>query len=210
MGCISDVRERICSLPHGLYTFVPVSLIFCSFCLSIASFFRCSLVEVRSRDVESDDDQLVIYLGVWLYRIGDSTACRPYDSAWDTLVDLPWKMSTAFSGVSTVLGGICLLSLITSTCIPFDPAKWRLIAVGLIIACVAEGLTFVFLYSDVCGKHFTCILSLNAWTTGISSVGYLTSSLTLMSIPSPKVATYRNKSSVPATTKSGAESGLYL
>lgn len=126
--------------------------------VSILGSFLCKFVSLR--ELRSNQD---VYIGIWLrtklYYVEDEQ-----DGTWDVLkgcgsysgdvnFDSLWNSAKAFSIMASVIGSITIIFVMFVSCLPITESRWKVLGALLLLTCLFQGLTLLFLSSDAaCGS----------------------------------------------------------
>lgn len=189
-----EQTRKLCSRPHGNLALFSPLLATLSFIIGNAATDWCDFVY---RNVDGINQNVTGWeradteIGIWSYRSleEDNNNCYWYPD--DFHVDSYMKSARAFANLSAGFGGCAMIILLVSACIPVSKKVWRLSGVFLLIACLYQGLVFLFLKSDVChqtsdGRDVNCELSRGSRCCVAAVVFWFITSITILKYDPPK------------------------
>mmetsp|Transcript_1576 Transcript_1576/g.2316 ORF Transcript_1576/g.2316 Transcript_1576/m.2316 type:complete len:237 (+) Transcript_1576:191-901(+) len=139
-----------------LMAFVPGAAATIALVLSFFSNFWCENVKFEPVGGETEENPTLSF-GVFYEKglketnrgnitlVGE--ACLRYD---DIQKDGNWTATMVFACIAFVIGGIGVIWTWLAPCIYLSQKKWKLIGISYIFCCLFQGLTFLFLNSNVC------------------------------------------------------------
>jgi len=141
---------QCCSRPHGNDGLFAPLLSLIAFVLASSGTNWCDFLQ---RNVEGNDN-LSTGIGMWSYQgtgINEGY-CVWYPSTFEP--DTYFEVSRASAGMGQCLGGIAMIILAFSSCVPLSKPVWMASGFLLLLACMFQGLTFMMLKSTVCETTF--------------------------------------------------------
>lgn len=182
------------SRPHGNSVFFPIILTTAAFILSNAANRWCDyLVYTGSKVSEivlpSSQSSTVLTgnIGIWSFSnpIDDNT-CYYYPE--DYQFDAKFRAARAFSIWTVVTGGITMIILWFTSCMPMGRIAWSAISLTLLLNTLFEGLILLVLRSDWCtgsGLSNSCTLSYGSRCGIFAVVFWFLASLSAVGVPPP-------------------------
>eukprot|EP00586_Coscinodiscus_wailesii_P021058 CAMPEP_0172497336 /NCGR_PEP_ID=MMETSP1066-20121228/98365_1 /TAXON_ID=671091 /ORGANISM="Coscinodiscus wailesii, Strain CCMP2513" /LENGTH=244 /DNA_ID=CAMNT_0013270037 /DNA_START=46 /DNA_END=780 /DNA_ORIENTATION=+ len=156
----------LCSLPHGYIGIVAPMFAALAFLLAINATERCNFISVKTYAIVNNTITLrrSHSTGIWLTE-GNNTICEPYPS--NTPIDSKIVSSRVFSIMAPIIGGVGMIILCMSACVPMRAVIWNSTGVLLFLACFLQGLVLLIFSTDFCtiirpGVYTSCAVSQGA------------------------------------------------
>mmetsp|Transcript_14914 Transcript_14914/g.22698 ORF Transcript_14914/g.22698 Transcript_14914/m.22698 type:complete len:203 (+) Transcript_14914:112-720(+) len=192
----------------GCFDFVPAILALIGEFTCIAANYWCDFVGINVANGSID-----VKFGIWFltqWELSETSAgevvvyqtCVQYPDSVE--FDSSWRSASVFSILAPVLGGICVIMAFIAICANMGHWTWKTLGACLIAVSVFQGLTLLFLRSNVCsagenvvvdvlrrrtGNDFTlsdCDLDWGGKTCIASVICFFMAGLVSMLIPPPQ------------------------
>lgn len=192
-------------LPHGTYSLIPAVL---SAMAWLASLFQdgCDFARLSGEAVQqlavTNNNVPWLEVGISAYRepsLNTQTgtwqtvftgACLPYPETESNNPqnDPSWQASKAFDFVALVLGGAGTFFLWFATCCVFSKATWRWAGYEVLLAAIAQCLSFLWFNNAMCQNSSNhCDLFWGSKADIVSSVFWTVAALSILChYPTPK------------------------